>query len=92
MQPMPRRQASPAYADDVVSDAAWKDLEGQLDRRQLLDLLITTGGYRMVSMALNTFGVPLEPNSERLPRSSPSRRKRLAGAPRSDKRPQRSLV
>jgi hypothetical protein len=52
----------------VVSDAAWKDLEGQLDRRQLLDLLITTGGYRMVSMALNTFGVPLEPNSERLPR------------------------
>jgi hypothetical protein len=35
---------------------------------QLLDLLIPTGGYRMVSMALSTFGVPLEPNSERLPR------------------------
>jgi hypothetical protein len=32
-----------------------------------LDVLITTGGYRMVSMVLNTFGVPAEPSSEPFP-------------------------
>jgi 4-carboxymuconolactone decarboxylase len=55
------------FARDVVSDATWTRLSMQLDRGQLVDLLITAGGYRMVSMALNTFGVPLEPNSEPMP-------------------------
>ena len=31
------------------------------------DVLVTTGGYRMVSMSLNTFGVQLEPNGDRFP-------------------------
>ena len=54
-------------SDDVVSEATWKQLGAQFDQKQLLDVLITAGGYRMVSMALNTFGVPLEPDSEPLP-------------------------
>jgi hypothetical protein len=33
----------------------------------MLDILTTVGGYRMVSMALNTFGVQLEPDAERFP-------------------------
>jgi 4-carboxymuconolactone decarboxylase len=61
------RAVDELYAEDVISDATWKALAAQFDERQLLDLLITTGGYRMVSMALNTFGVPAEPNSEPLP-------------------------
>jgi 4-carboxymuconolactone decarboxylase len=60
------------YRDDVVSDATWIALSATLDVKQLLDLLITTGGYRMVSMALNTFGVQLEPGAERFPVSSGS--------------------
>ena len=55
------------YATDVVSEATWKELGAQFDRKQLLDVLITAG-YRMVSMALNTFGVLLEPDSEPLGR------------------------
>ena len=42
-------------------------LATRLDSKQLLDVLITSGGYGMVSMALNTFGVQLEPGAERFP-------------------------
>jgi 4-carboxymuconolactone decarboxylase len=52
-----------------VSDATWKALSATLDAKQLLDVLITIGAYRMVSMALNTFGVQLEPGAERFPAS-----------------------
>ena len=61
------RAADELFADDAISDATWKTLDDQFDERQLLDVLITTGGYRMVSMVLNTFGVPAEPNSEPFP-------------------------
>ena len=62
------RAADELFDDNVISDATWKALDDQFDERQLLDVLITTGGYRMVSMVLNTFGVPAEPNSEPFPR------------------------
>ena len=55
------------FADDRVAPATWARLATRFDRRQLLDALITAGGYRMVSMSLNTFGVAPEPNSETLP-------------------------
>jgi len=55
------------YADDTISADTWTVLAQQFNEQQLLDVLITAGGYRMVSMALNTFGVPAEPNSERIP-------------------------
>lgn len=62
------RAADELFDEDVISDATWKALDDQFDERQLLDVLITTGGYRMVSMVLNTFGVPAELNSEPFPR------------------------
>ena len=61
------RAVDEMYADDAVSERTWKALSAQFDQKQLLDVLITAGGYRMVSMALNTLGVPLEPDSEPLP-------------------------
>ncbi len=61
------RAADELYADDTISDATWTALDEQFDEKQLLDVLITTGGYRMVSMVLNTFGVAAEPNSEAFP-------------------------
>jgi alkylhydroperoxidase family enzyme len=61
------RAADELFDADTLSDATWKALDDQFDERQLLDVLITTGGYRMVSMVLNTFGVPAEPNSEAFP-------------------------
>jgi 4-carboxymuconolactone decarboxylase len=62
------RAVDELFVTDVISETVWTALGASLDRRQRIDLLITTGGYRMVSMALNTLGVPLEQNSERLPR------------------------
>lgn len=61
------RAVDELHRDDVVSDATWNALAAQFDTRQLLDILTTIGGYRMVSMALNTFGVQLEPGAERFP-------------------------
>ena len=61
------RAADELFDADTISDTTWKALDDQFDERQLLDVLITTGGYRMVSMVLNTFGVPAEPNSEAFP-------------------------
>jgi alkylhydroperoxidase family enzyme len=61
------RAVDELYRDAVVSDATWRELAAVFDSRQLLDMLITIGGYRMVSMALNTFGVQLEPGAERFP-------------------------
>lgn len=55
------------YRDDFVSDVTWKSLAATFNQKQLLDVLTTIGGYRMVSMALNTLGVQLEPGAERFP-------------------------
>jgi len=51
----------------VVSDGTCRELSTRFDAKQMLDLLTTVGGYRMVSMALSTFGVQLEPDAERFP-------------------------
>ncbi len=61
------RAADELYVDAMISDETWKALSNHFDQRQLIDILITTGGYRMVSMALNTLGVQLEPGNERFP-------------------------
>jgi alkylhydroperoxidase family enzyme len=61
------RAVDELHRDAMVSDSTWRELAAVFDSRQLLDILITTGGYRMVSMALNTFGVQLEPGAERFP-------------------------
>ena len=61
------RAADELFDADRISATTWKALDDQFDERQLLDVLITTGGYRMVSMVLNTFGVPAEPKSEAFP-------------------------
>lgn len=61
------RAVDEMFNDDRVAMGTLATLATRFDRRQLLDVLITAGGYRMVSMSLNTFGVAPEPNSEPLP-------------------------
>lgn len=43
-----------------VADDTWAALGEQLDERQLMDLVFTTGNYFALAMALNTFGVEVE--------------------------------
>jgi len=44
-----------------ISDETWAALGEKFDTRQLMDFVFTVGGYHMLAMALNTFGV--EPKS-----------------------------
>jgi 4-carboxymuconolactone decarboxylase len=46
-----------------LSDATWASLSERLDERQRMDLIFTIGGYGLMAMAYNTFGV--KPEQER---------------------------
>lgn len=48
-------------ADRCVSDETWKLLSEHLNREQLMDLVFTVGAYDLLAMAMNTFGVELDP-------------------------------
>lgn len=50
--------------DTRIGDATWAALGERMDTRQLMDFVFTIGGYHMLAMALNTFGV--EPASAAL--------------------------
>ena len=56
------RATDELVADDMVSDATWSTLEAYFDAPQLLDILTTVGGYRMLSMAMNSLGIQLDAN------------------------------
>ena len=45
-----------------ISDQTWAALGDRMNTRELMDLVFTIGGYHMLAMALNTFGV--EPKKE----------------------------
>ncbi|WP_427917675.1 carboxymuconolactone decarboxylase family protein [Streptomyces sp. cg40] len=47
--------------DSGLSDATYAALGVDLDEHQLMDLVFTIGAYTMLTMALNTFGVELDP-------------------------------
>lgn len=40
-----------------ISDPTWASLGERMDTHQLMDFVFTIGGYHMLAMALNTFGV-----------------------------------
>ena len=56
------RATDELHRDDVVSAETWAALAKTLDAKQLLDVLISVGGYRTVSMAINSAGVQLDAN------------------------------
>jgi 4-carboxymuconolactone decarboxylase len=56
------RATDELYRDSVISAETWAVLAKSLDSKQMLDLLIAVGGYRAVSMAINSAGVQLDAN------------------------------
>ena len=58
------RAADELHGDSFVSDATWAVLARHLETAQLLDVIFTVGQYTLVSMALNTLGVALDPGLE----------------------------
>jgi 4-carboxymuconolactone decarboxylase len=55
-----------------ISDSTWTALRARYSREQTLDALYTAGQYQLVSMALNSLGVQLDPILEdRMPTDAP---------------------
>lgn len=48
------------HHDKIVSDHTWAALREHWSDEQLMDLVFAIGQYTMVSMALRTFGIPLD--------------------------------
>lgn len=55
------RAVDELHAEAFITEATWKALAERYDEKQLMDLVMTVGGYYLVSMLLKTFGVPLDP-------------------------------
>ena len=61
------RATDELHRDDTVSDATWLALSERYGAAELIDVVITVAGYRMVSIALNSLGTELEPGRPRFP-------------------------
>jgi 4-carboxymuconolactone decarboxylase len=61
------RAADDLYRDSAVSDATWKVLSSRFDAGTMMSAVFTASSYRATAMALNAFGVQLEPGDERFP-------------------------
>jgi 4-carboxymuconolactone decarboxylase len=61
------RAADELVGDHFVSDATWQALAADWSNEQLVDLVFAVGQYTLVSMALNSFGVQLDPGVEGFP-------------------------
>jgi alkylhydroperoxidase family enzyme len=55
------------HADARIGDATWRRLRERYDDRQMMDLVFTVGQYNMIAMALNSFGVQVDPGYEGFP-------------------------
>lgn len=47
--------------DAFISDPTWHELKKTYDDKQMIDLIFAVGNYNLVSMALNSLGVQLDP-------------------------------
>ena len=59
------RATDELHRDDTISDATWRSLSRRYGDPELIDVVVTVAGYRMVSIALNSLGTPLEPGRPR---------------------------
>jgi 4-carboxymuconolactone decarboxylase len=62
------RAVDELHGDAFVSDPTFAALAARYDTRQILDLIFAVGQYQLVSMALNTLGVQLDPGVPGFPR------------------------
>ena len=56
------------HDDACLSDDTWASLSKTYSTKQMMDLVFTVGQYNLVSMALNSFGVQLDPGLAGFPK------------------------
>jgi len=62
------RAATELHDKAFISDETWNALAKTYDTKQMMDLVFTVGDYTVVSMAINSFGMQLEPGVTGFPR------------------------
>lgn len=63
------RATDELHRDCCISDQTWTALGKHYSLEQLMDVVFTVGQYNLVSMALNTFGVEIDPALPRFHRT-----------------------
>jgi alkylhydroperoxidase family enzyme len=54
------RAADELYEESCLSEASWAALRRRFGEVEIMDLVFTVGGYALLAMALNSFGVRLD--------------------------------
>ena len=62
------RAAGQLHETAFIDDETWAILAKEFDTRQMMELVMTVGGYHMLAMALNSFGVQLDEGREGFPK------------------------
>src|SRR4029079_5457845 len=55
------------FENCFISDRTWHILAARYDIHQMTDLVMTVGGYHMLAMAVNSFGIRPDPGGTSLP-------------------------
>jgi alkylhydroperoxidase family enzyme len=61
------RAATELHDKTFIADETWAALARSYDTKQMMDLVFTVGDYTLVSMAINSFGMQLEPGMTGFP-------------------------
>lgn len=61
------RATDELHRDHCISDGTWAALAERYDDRQLVEIPMLVGHYHLVSMTLNSLGVPLEDGAPGFP-------------------------
>ncbi len=64
------RAVDELHYDAIISDATWNTLAKRFDTHQMMDLVFTVGAYKMLAMALNSFGTQLDKDMSGFPKRS----------------------
>ena len=61
------RAADELRREAFISDATWKTLLKYYDMKQMVEIIYTVGGYTMTGLAINSFGIQVEPGYPAMP-------------------------
>jgi 4-carboxymuconolactone decarboxylase len=69
----PKQRAVLQAADELrreafVSDATWNALAAHFSMKERIEIVYTVGGYTMTGLAINSFGIQVEPGYPPMPR------------------------
>ena len=64
------RAADELRREAFITDGTWSILAKNYNTKQLVEIIFTVGGYTMTGLAINSFGIQIEPGYPAFPRAS----------------------